>query len=128
MLTDKRIKGMVCIKSITSSTFLNYMRKKGDNMKKKEKDNMESEGKCMSTVKVGAKGQIVIPVEARDLLDIKPGDNLLLLADENRGIAIQKMNFFTKMADAIFGSKTAEEFTEDEKGIIQMAEVIKGEK
>ena len=40
------------------------------------------------TVKVGEKGQIVIPKEIRDLFGIRPGDNLLLLADSKRGIAI----------------------------------------
>lgn len=44
--------------------------------------------KFMSTVKVGEKGQIVIPKEARDMFEIEPGDSLLLLADKKRGIAI----------------------------------------
>lgn len=47
-------------------------------------------GKYMASVKVGAKGQIVIPKEARDLFHIEPGDTLLLLADRNRGIALQR--------------------------------------
>jgi AbrB family looped-hinge helix DNA binding protein len=34
----------------------------------------------MATVKLGPKGQIVIPKEARDLLGLQPGDSLLLLA------------------------------------------------
>ena len=46
------------------------------------------EGMFMSTVKVGEKGQIVIPKGARDLFDIQSGDTLLLMADINRGIAI----------------------------------------
>ena len=37
---------------------------------------------CACTVRVGEKGQIVIPKEARDMFGIKPGDTLLLLADE----------------------------------------------
>ena len=42
----------------------------------------------LSMVKVGPKGQIVIPVEVREMLGIKPGDSLLLLADLERGIAL----------------------------------------
>lgn len=41
-------------------------------------------------VKVGDKGQIVIPVQARKIFDINPGDNLVLLGDEAQGIAIIK--------------------------------------
>lgn len=40
------------------------------------------------SAKVGEKGQIVIPKEARDLFHIHPGDTLLLLGDEKRGLAI----------------------------------------
>lgn len=46
------------------------------------------EGKLMSMVKVGQKGQIVIPKEMRDMMGIKSGDTLLILADKERGIAI----------------------------------------
>jgi AbrB family looped-hinge helix DNA binding protein len=45
-------------------------------------------GKLMNMVKVGEKGQIVIPKEMRDLLGIASGDMLLILADKDRGIAI----------------------------------------
>lgn len=45
-------------------------------------------GKLMNMVKVGEKGQIVIPKEMRDLLGIASGDTLLILADEDRGIAL----------------------------------------
>lgn len=45
-------------------------------------------GKYAWTVKVGEKGQFVIPKEARDLFDIQPGDTLILFGDAERGIAI----------------------------------------
>jgi len=40
------------------------------------------------TVKVGSKGQIVIPADAREKFNIKPGDTLILLGDEKNGLAI----------------------------------------
>ena len=46
------------------------------------------EGKDVCTVKIGEKGQIVIPKNMRDMFGIKAGDTLLLLADCERGIAI----------------------------------------
>lgn len=45
-------------------------------------------GKFLSMVKVGEKGQIVIPKGARELFNIQPGDSLLLMADKERGIAL----------------------------------------
>lgn len=48
-------------------------------------------GKYMfGMVKVGDKGQIVIPAKARKIFNIKPGDNLVILGDEEAGIAILK--------------------------------------
>ena len=41
-------------------------------------------------VRVGEKGQIVIPAKARKIFDIKPGDNLVVLGDEGQGIALLK--------------------------------------
>ena len=39
-------------------------------------------------VKVGEKGQIVIPAKARTVFHIKPGDNLIVIGDESQGIAL----------------------------------------
>ena len=52
-------------------------------------------------VKVGDKGQIVIPAKARKIFDIKPGDNLLVLGDEGQGIAIMKEQGLLDMLKAI---------------------------
>ncbi|HOO73735.1 MAG: AbrB/MazE/SpoVT family DNA-binding domain-containing protein [Thermotogae bacterium] len=60
------------------------------------------DGKFMSTVKVGEKGQIVIPKGVREIFDIKPGDILLVLADEKQGIAIVKNEVFKEFAENIF--------------------------
>jgi len=68
----------------------------------------QREGKYMGSVKVGAKGQIVIPKEARDLFGIKPGDTLMLLADSKKGIAIERMDVFNEIANAIFAGRAKE--------------------
>ena len=48
-------------------------------------------------VKVGDKGQIVIPAKARKIFGIEPGDNLLVLGDEGQGIAILKEEGLLKL-------------------------------
>ena len=52
-------------------------------------------------VTVGDKGQIVIPAKARKLFDINAGDQLVVLGDENQGIAILKSEYFLAMANEI---------------------------
>ena len=59
-------------------------------------------GKFMSAVKVGPKGQVVIPKEVRDMFAIAPGDTLLILADSARGMALHRMDYFDRIADEIF--------------------------
>ena len=46
------------------------------------------DGKYAWIVKIGEKGQFVIPKEARDMFDFKAGDELLVLGDAKRGIAV----------------------------------------
>ena len=51
--------------------------------------NVPPRGKYMfGVVRVGDKGQIVIPAKARKVFNIEPGDNLIVLGDEAQGIAI----------------------------------------
>jgi len=57
------------------------------------------------TVTVGQRGQIVIPKEAREIFDIKPRDTLILLADEQLGIAIPPKNTFDSLFQQIFGGR-----------------------
>lgn len=59
-------------------------------------------GRAAWTVTVGEKGQIVIPKQARDMFDIKPGDTLLILGDEKKGMAIPPSSKFMSIAAAIF--------------------------
>ena len=65
----------------------------------------KSEGRFAGTVRVGEKGQIVIPKGARDLLDIQPGDTLLVLADKKRGIAVTKDDVLLQQFEAILGTE-----------------------
>jgi len=54
------------------------------------------------TAKVGEKGQIVIPKEARTLFGIEPGDTLLILGDELTGIIVTKPEVLRDAAADIF--------------------------
>ena len=66
----------------------------------------QKDGKFIfGVVKVGDKGQIVIPKDARKLYDIKPGDALIMLGDE-RGIALLKTEIFQGVIDQAMGGLT----------------------
>ena len=63
----------------------------------------EKDGKYIfGVVKVGDKGQIVIPKDARNVYGIKPGDALIMLGDE-RGIALLKTEIFQNAIDQAMG-------------------------
>lgn len=66
-------------------------------------------------VKVGEKGQIVIPKEARDAFDIKPGDSLLMLGDIEQGIAITKPDVM-QIFDQVLKQPKKKSKTEPDKG------------
>ncbi len=68
----------------------------------KEKSN---NNKFVGSVKVGPKGQIVIPKEARDMLGINTGDTLVLLADAQQGIAVQKYEVYESFFEQVFKAK-----------------------
>lgn len=52
-------------------------------------------------VKMGDKGQIVIPAKARKIFHLEPGDNLVVLGDESQGLAIIKEKGFLAMMRAL---------------------------
>ena len=54
------------------------------------------------TAKVGERGQIVIPKEARTVFGIQPGDTLLVLGDEARGIVVTRPEVMRDVAAKIF--------------------------
>ena len=58
--------------------------------------------KFVGISKVGEKGQIVIPKEARDMFDIKPGDSIIVLCDKTKGIALVKFDVIEDLSDKIF--------------------------
>jgi len=61
----------------------------------------------MSTVKVGPKGQIVIPKDIRDMFGIEPGDSLIIMADSQRGIALHRQEAMERIARAVFEGQAA---------------------
>jgi AbrB family looped-hinge helix DNA binding protein len=67
------------------------------------------------TAKVGEKGQIVIPKEARKLFGIQPGDTLLLVGDEKSGIIITRPEVLNNIADQILDNLGAKENGKDEE-------------
>ena len=76
-------------------------------MDESEKDAMASKkcfpkGKYAGMVKVGERGQIVIPKEARQMFDIQPGDTLIILGDEKHGLAIPPKEQFDELTAKVF--------------------------
>ncbi len=70
----------------------------------------------LSTVRVGDKGQIVIPKEVRDLFEIESGDSLLLMADKKRGIAIVGFDgMIDFMDESIRQARMAQQKQEEQK-------------
>ena len=70
---------------------------------------MTEEKRFIWTTKVGEKGQIVIPKEAREIFNLNKGDTLLLFGDIDRGIAISKREDYLKLAEEIFKVKGEED-------------------
>ncbi|MFA6657242.1 MAG: AbrB/MazE/SpoVT family DNA-binding domain-containing protein [Mesotoga sp.] len=86
----------------------------------------ETNGKYMGSVKVGQKGQIVIPKDVRDMFGISPGDTLILLADSEKGIAIERYGVFDRIADAILSGRAKEVYPDySEEDSIRFAKAVK---
>lgn len=58
--------------------------------------------KFVGIAKVGEKGQIVIPKEARDMFDINSGDSIIVLCDKEKGIALLKADVIEDLSDKVF--------------------------
>ncbi len=61
--------------------------------------------KYVGIAKVGEKGQIVIPKEARNMFNIKPGDSVVVLCDKEKGMAILKADVLQDTMDKIMPGK-----------------------
>ena len=58
----------------------------------------------MASVKLGPKGQIVIPKEAREMFGVGPGDTMVLLCDTKKGMALQTADKLKPFLKKIFDS------------------------
>ena len=59
--------------------------------------------KYVGICKVGEKGQIVIPIEARKMINIKAGDSIIVLSDKQKGIALVKSDVIESIGNDILG-------------------------
>lgn len=65
--------------------------------------------RVFGTAKVGDRGQIVIPKEARELFNIRPGDTLLLLGEEDTGLIVSRPELLSDIANQIFDTVRKED-------------------
>lgn len=63
------------------------------------------EGKYLATVKIGPKGQIVIPKEVREMFALETGSQLILMADKGHGIALQPFSYAEEFWNAVNRAK-----------------------
>lgn len=81
--------------NVTMDDLVHYCREDNEGM------HIPPRGKYVfGLVSVGDKGQIVIPVKARKVFGIKPGDQLLVLGDEGRGLALMKQEDLLNLLEA----------------------------
>ena len=81
----EKCKRLADVFNVTGDDLINYEKKDGLGLE------VPPKGKhIFGMVKVGEKGQIVIPAKARKIFDIHPGDRLIILGDEGQGIAMIK--------------------------------------
>ncbi len=64
--------------------------------------------RVFGTAKVGDRGQIVIPKEARELFGIRPGDTLLIVGEEQTGLIVSRPEMLDSVADALLTSMKKE--------------------
>ena len=60
--------------------------------------------RVFGTAKVGDRGQIVIPKEAREFFGIEPGDTLLILGEEDTGLIVSRPEVLNNLANQILNT------------------------
>lgn len=65
--------------------------------------------RVFGTAKVGDRGQIVIPKEARELLGIRPGDTLLIVGDAETGLVVSRPEVLNNLANEILSNVKKED-------------------
>lgn len=70
------------------------------NLTQKGENDMQK-NKYIGVCKVGEKGQIVIPKDARDMFGIVPGDSVVVLCDREKGMAVVKADIMEEFTDEI---------------------------
>ncbi len=71
----------------------------------KETKETEDKQRFIVSVKVGPKGQITIPAQARRMFDISEGDTIMVLGDIKRGIALVKSDMFYSLMNHVPGDE-----------------------
>jgi len=69
----------------------------------------QSAQRVFGTAKVGDRGQIVIPKEARELFKIKPGDTLLILGESDTGLIISRPELLNDLATELLNNVKKED-------------------
>ena len=65
--------------------------------------------RVFGTAKVGDRGQIVIPKEAREMFGIQPGDTLLILGESDAGLIVSRPEALNDLADKLLNTVKSEE-------------------
>lgn len=65
--------------------------------------------RVFGTAKVGDRGQIVIPKEARELFGIQPGDTLLIVGEIDAGLIVSRPEALNDLADKILNNVKTED-------------------
>lgn len=93
----EKCKRLANVFGVTIDDLISYDKKNEDNLGL----GVPPKGKhIFGMVKVGDKGQIVIPAKARQIFDINPGDSIIVLGDEKQGIALIKEKGILEMLNS----------------------------